>query len=120
MQYTSSEIFKHDAWIINNICNDTNIGDTRNKIVKQIWFEILGKTTLADTLVASNGIISQRMAGKVRNAVNCTKKGNYDGYTIIFYCASEFELKIHSILVTLICVCLCNLYFTAGLCFTSP
>lgn len=26
-----------------------------------------GKTTLADTLVASNGIISQRMAGKVRN-----------------------------------------------------
>lgn len=28
-------------------------------------FIYLGKTTLADALVASNGIISQRMAGKV-------------------------------------------------------
>ena len=28
-------------------------------------FVITGKTTLADALVASNGIISQRMAGKV-------------------------------------------------------
>lgn len=27
---------------------------------------VLGKTTIADALVASNGIISQRMAGKVR------------------------------------------------------
>ena len=26
----------------------------------------VGKTTIADALVASNGIISQRMAGKVR------------------------------------------------------
>jgi len=27
----------------------------------------LGKTTLADALLASNGIISQRLAGKVNN-----------------------------------------------------
>lgn len=30
-----------------------------------LHFLFLGKTTLADALVASNGIISQRMAGKV-------------------------------------------------------
>ena len=33
-----------------------------------------GKTTLADSLVASNGIISNRMAGKLRGAIQQKKK----------------------------------------------
>ena len=48
------------------VCFFTNSGPS--------WFVITGKTTLADALVASNGIISQRMAGKVRRFENfsCT------------------------------------------------
>ena len=37
---------------------------------RQVILFFLGKTTLADTLVASNGIISSRMAGKVNTNNN--------------------------------------------------
>ena len=33
-----------------------------------IFDDLVGKTTIADALVASNGIISQRLAGKVMNS----------------------------------------------------
>ena len=36
------------------------------QVIIVFGFFSVGKTTLADTLVASNGIISQKMAGKVK------------------------------------------------------
>lgn len=36
-----------------------------DKFIFYLIFRFVGKTTIADALVASNGIISQRMAGKV-------------------------------------------------------
>lgn len=46
----------------------------RDWFLHQWWFAVLGKTTLADCLVASNGIISQKMAGKVRKPTYLTLK----------------------------------------------
>ena len=41
-----------------------------------------GKTTLADSLVASNGIISNRMAGKLRGAIQ--QKKNWFEFWLAF------------------------------------
>jgi len=44
-----------------------------------------GKTTLADDLLASNGIISTRLAGKVSKNISFQKKGYVNIMIVISY-----------------------------------
>ena len=55
---------------------------------------VTGKTTLADVLVASNGIISQRMAGKVSaykaalfKTLHCMPSLNISRNRLVYYSA---------------------------------
>lgn len=59
---------------------------------------LVGKTTLADSLIASNGIISQRHVGKVCtmiftrtfNVMNCNVV--YVLYMYIYYCVCSYDI----------------------------
>ena len=106
-----SRYVKETSWKM--VCVSFEFWKSMGKLMRFIKPE--GKTTIADALVASNGIISQRLAGKVSIIfLDETSKILKPSY-VLLYCRGHFMvaestlnlLHLSVVIKFAVCVCVC-------------